>query len=237
MLPLHENTHYLDLLEKVLIYDFWKESNLDWYGNPVGVVPNSFRETGQAAWPGMAFTMIGRARMRNIRDLIARAVAENVPGDFAECGVWRGGACIYARACLPMDRKVWVCDSFAGFPKDEPETHWTTYTVLEVPQTEVMENFAKFGLSHNIDYIGGYFQDSLVRINQPLCVLRIDADSHRSTLQCLKHLWPKLSTGGYLICDDYKVLDPVRNAFIEYFGVEPPHTDIDQSGIWFKKEI
>jgi len=228
----NEQPDYLDLLEKCLMHWFWPEQNMDWNGNLGGIIPLDLKETGQAAWPSKSFTMIGRKRLRNIRDLIARAVADNVPGDFAECGVWRGGACIYARACLPLDRVVHVCDSFSGFPPDEPETHWTTYKCLAVSQVQVMESFEKFGLEDGVNFIAGYFSATLSQITSPLCVLRIDADSRRSTLDVLTHLWPRLSVGGYLICDDYKScrLEPV---FEQFFGAAPVVNDIDQSSIWF----
>ena len=83
----NEQPDYLDLLEKCLMHWFWPEQNMDWNGNLGGIIPLDLKETGQAAWPSKSFTMIGRKRLRNIRDLIARAVADNVPGDFAECGV------------------------------------------------------------------------------------------------------------------------------------------------------
>ena len=36
-------------------------------------------------------SMIGLVRLRNIRDLAERVLADGVAGDFIECGVWRGG--------------------------------------------------------------------------------------------------------------------------------------------------
>ncbi|MFX8984442.1 TylF/MycF/NovP-related O-methyltransferase, partial [Acinetobacter baumannii] len=68
--------------------------------------------------------MIGTARMRNLRLLCERALAEEIPGDFIETGVWRGGACIYMRAILAAHgdpgRRVFVADSFRGLPPPDP---------------------------------------------------------------------------------------------------------------------
>lgn len=50
-------------------------------------------------WPSRAHTMIGRARLANIRTLAERVLREEIPGDFIETGVWRGGACILMRGC------------------------------------------------------------------------------------------------------------------------------------------
>ena len=66
-------------------------------------------------------TMIGSARMDNIRDLLQDVVKNNVEGDYIETGVSRGGAIIYTRAVLAtlgkIDHRVsYVCDSFQGLP-------------------------------------------------------------------------------------------------------------------------
>ena len=51
-------------------------------------------------------------------------LAERIPGDFIETGVWRGGACILLRAVLEAwnvrDRRVFVADSFMGLPPPDP---------------------------------------------------------------------------------------------------------------------
>jgi hypothetical protein len=51
-------------------------------------------------WPPFGHTMVGHVRLHNIRDVLKAVVRNNVPGDFAELGVWRGGSCIYAKAVL-----------------------------------------------------------------------------------------------------------------------------------------
>jgi hypothetical protein len=59
--------------------------------------------------------------MESIRECIEGVLFDNVPGDFVECGVWRGGSCIFARSVFDAhgasDRNVWVADSFEGMPK------------------------------------------------------------------------------------------------------------------------
>lgn len=37
-------------------------------------------------------------RIENIKSLLDDVLDNKVPGDFAECGVWRGGASLFARA-------------------------------------------------------------------------------------------------------------------------------------------
>lgn len=73
-------------------------------------------------WPEIGYTMIGNEALKSIKWMIETVIEKNVPGDFIETGVWRGGASIFAKAVLRAHgvdkiRKVWVCDSFKGLPK------------------------------------------------------------------------------------------------------------------------
>jgi Macrocin-O-methyltransferase (TylF) len=96
---------YLDLMTRCLT---------DWIYNEAGAPA---RADGRD-WPGRAHTMIGLKRLANLRMCVEAVIAENIPGDLIETGVWRGGAAIFMRAVLKAfdvaDRVVWVADSFAG---------------------------------------------------------------------------------------------------------------------------
>src|SRR5262245_28403817 len=82
---------------------------------------------GGWSWPSRAQTMIGEKRLANLRELVDRTLSENIPGDYIETGVWRGGACILIRAILEArgvtERKVFLADSFEGLPRPNPERY------------------------------------------------------------------------------------------------------------------
>ena len=69
-------------------------------------------------WPAEAETMIGMQRLTSLQHCVETVLADDIPGDLIECGVWRGGACILMRAVLAAygdeTRSVWLADSFAG---------------------------------------------------------------------------------------------------------------------------
>src|SRR5437762_7443771 len=71
-------------------------------------------------WPLIAHTMIGIKRLNNVQHCAEKIIANQIPGDFIETGVWRGGSVIFMRALLKAynirNRCVWVADSFAGVP-------------------------------------------------------------------------------------------------------------------------
>jgi hypothetical protein len=101
-------------------------------------------------WPVIGFTMVGVKRLDNIHDRIARVIADKVAGDFVECGVWRGGASIFARAAFDVygatDRTVWLAASFEGMPKltsaaDKIDQDFSDHDYLAVPLDQVKDNF------------------------------------------------------------------------------------------------
>ncbi len=60
----------------------------------------------------------GLLRMENIQQLLDDVIMNKVPGDFVECGVWRGGASLFARAVFAArgvsDRKVLTHKTWNG---------------------------------------------------------------------------------------------------------------------------
>jgi O-methyltransferase len=78
-------------------------------------------------WPANAETMIGMQRLTSLQHCVETVLADDVPGDLVECGVWRGGASILMRAVLQAygdeTRCVWLADSFAGVPPPDPANY------------------------------------------------------------------------------------------------------------------
>ena len=64
------------------------------------VEQNLAERVGGTEWIPDGDTMIGLHRLDNIHQCLRTVIEDGVPGDFIETGVWRGGACIFARACL-----------------------------------------------------------------------------------------------------------------------------------------
>ena len=238
---------YLDLMENCLIGLIYKDISCGFSSH----FDEETRITGRD-WPSQAHSMIGKMRMRNIRDLLNQIIADNVQGDLIETGVWRGGACIYMRAILKAwaitDRKVWVADSFQGvpepdsehFPQDSNET-FHTYTELAVSSEEVTANFQRYGLlDEQVVFLKGFFKDTLHKADiSELALLRLDGDLYESTIQALTALYPKLSYDGYVIIDDYHCVDACKQAVEDYCQQEkisPDLQEIDGIGVYWKKQ-
>jgi len=70
-----------------------------------------------------------------------------------------------------------------------------------------------------IKLVKGKVEDTLPdRAPDQIALLRLDTDFYESTRHELVHLFPRLSTGGILIIDDYGTLEGAREAADEYFA-------------------
>lgn len=172
-------------------------------------------------------TMVYPDVINHLEECILDTIRRGVHGDFIECGVWRGGACILAKAIYKENNKpnkVFVADSFKGLPrpshpKDAGDIHYKA-TELQVSQEQVRKNFERFGLLDNdVIFLEGWFKDTLKTAPvDRLSILRLDGDMYESTMDSLEALYPKLSDGGYLIIDDYRWHMPCQQAVDEYLG-------------------
>jgi len=265
---------YLDLLARCLTRDLFLDEevrNVDlrrWPGGePDGlrdllrerrwrVVRPGADEATRAVgrdWPPHAETMVGLARLANVRDLTAAALADGVPGDLVETGVWRGGTAIYLRAILAAlgdtGRTVWACDSFEGLPEADAERfpvdvplRLHEHRELAVGLERVKANFARYGLlDDQVRFVPGWFRDTLPKLATELdaiAVLRLDGDMYESTIDALTHLEPLVAPGGYVIVDDYNGIEACRRAVTDHrerHGITAPLQEVDWTAVWWRK--
>jgi O-methyltransferase len=197
-----------------------------------------------------AHTMIGRKRLDNIETCLAIIKKENVPGDVAETGAWRGGASIFMKGCLTawgmQNRTVWVADSFEGLPPpSRPEDAGYDFSATRVPilavgLEEVQENFRRYDLlDDKVKFLKGWFRDTLhIAPIRKLALLRLDGDLYESTMDSLKALYDKVAPGGFIIVDDFNDFVPCRRAVLEFRelrGIDDPIEVIDWSGAFWRK--
>jgi O-methyltransferase len=226
-----QNTRWLHMLKATLMADNWSDKEND---------PD-------------ALTLLGPRRMDNIQQLVERVVYDGVEGDLMECGVWRGGACIWMRALLDAygdkTRSVWVADSFQGVPPPDPEQYpadegLNLYAnrTLAVEQWQVRSNFEHFGLlDERVKFLPGWFKDSLPGAPVgKLAVLRLDGDLYQSTWESLTHLYPKVEAGGYVIVDDYGAVEVCAQAVWDYraaYEIYAPIEWVDWTAVWWQKRV
>ena len=169
-----------------------------------------------------AYSLLTPEALANLRACARQAIWLRVPGDFMECGVWRGGACILLRAIQQAlgaggKRRTWVVDSFQGLPQPERLLDAVLHAYLRetgsfaVSLEEVRANFERFGLlDERVCFLPGWFADTLPGWEGQLALLRLDGDWYESTRTALENLYDKVSWGGFIIIDDY---NPVLGAY------------------------
>src|SRR3990167_2468926 len=182
----------------------------------------------------LKFTLVGPQGLDNIARLITDTKENKVQGAFVEAGVWRGGACIFARALmdhLEIKEPVYVCDSFQGLPipvdkNDVDDAHFHI-PELSVSLNTVKENFAYFPIEGEVKYVEGLFKDTMHKLKDEIgaiSILRVDADMYEGTMQVLENLYDKVSVGGFVIVDDYCINQAKKavDDFREMYNIKNP---------------
>ena len=249
----HVRSSYLDLLERSLLNSIYGESGLEMRLR--GLVQRLrhpyLTRRGAISWPSRAHSMIGQQRMRNVRELVERTLNENVPGDYIETGVWRGGACIMMRGVLQAyevrDRRVICADSFEGLPRPDAANYPAdrrdrlfAFEELAVSLEQVRGNFESYGLMDDqVVFLKGFFKDTLPHLGDArFALIRLDGDMYQSTMDALVNLYDRLSPSGFVIIDDYGVLRNCAKAvhdFLDKRNLRPDIKTIDHSGVWWQK--
>ena len=196
-----------------------------------------------AIWADIkAYTMTSIERGYSLFKSVEYIVKNKIPGDFVECGVWKGGSCMLIAQALALfgdaERKIFLYDTFEGMPKptEEDVISWNGRSVMEKweeDETGTKDNFGSWavGLGEVKTNISStnYPEDNLVFIPGDVAVtlkdikpsrialLRLDTDWYASTVEELEILYPLLVEKGVLIIDDYGHFDGARKAVDEYF--------------------
>lgn len=208
------------------------------------------------------YTMTSSERLWSLIESVRYVVQEGIPGDFVECGVWRGGSVMAMlnelRKMEAMDRRVWLYDTFAGMtppssadveastgrhanellsatPKDTGNNVWCIADVQDVTRNVTTTGYPL----DLIKFIEGDVAETLNESTpDTIALLRLDTDWYESTRKSLEVLYPRLAVGGVCILDDYGHWQGARKAVDEYFaalGHRPLMHPIDYSGRIFLK--
>lgn len=163
-----------------------------------------------------------------------------IPGDFVECGVWRGGSSLLIALILKQrnvcDRAVHLYDTFTGMPMPthhdidkygrsglemmqqySDEVGW-----CYAPLSEVKSVFEAESFQFPINFIEGDVMATLPQqCPASVSLLRLDTDWYESTALEYEILYPVLAPGGVLIIDDYGVWAGSRKATDDFFQSQP----------------
>jgi O-methyltransferase len=195
------------------------------------------------------FTMTSDERIAALVRAAASVVDRGIPGDLAECGVWRGGSMMAAALTLlargDTSRHLYLYDTFQGMsePTDRDVSFDGQSARTQLQQAErgtgiwceagladVRENLRSTGYpAEKLHFVEGKVEDTIPGVLPgPLAILRLDTDWYESTKHELAHLYPLLAPGGVLIIDDYGHWVGAKQAVDEYFAARGEQVRLDE---------
>jgi len=220
---------------------------------PDMIADDNFMQLYQFCRP---YTMTSPERLFALYQAVQYVVNNHIPGDFVECGVWKGGSSMMiARVLQSMgitDRTIWMYDTYEGMTeptaddkdyqgfeaekllnasdKSDSNSVWC-YSSLE----EVQLNLKKTEYNESlIKFVKGKVEESIPgEMPGSVALLRLDTDWYASTYHEMTHLYPILEIRGVLIIDDFGHWEGAKKAILQYFDeheLYPLMNRIDNTG-------
>lgn len=228
------------------------------------------------AWAGVAHLALGQATMQEFQTLVAAVrpytllseerlfslyaltkhiCLEDLPGNFVECGTFKGGATALMASVIQRysqrPRKLYACDTYEGMPdplevdKHEGVPANDTGLGAGTLKAPIEENLAvicqALGVSDIVVPLKGLFQETLPKHRAEIgeiALLHADGDWYESTLTVFNLLYDQVILGGAVQIDDYGFWEGCRQAIHEFERQRHmvfPLQRIDSTGVWFRK--
>jgi hypothetical protein len=197
--------------------------------------------------------MVSETHLKDLEGILGELHQSGVPGAIVECGVWKGGCCMWmmeVQKSYGMDREFFLYDTFDGmtFPASEKDAAEARVVFNNVgngykrdydkwhsekkwayaPIDLVKANISTVGYDPSkINYVQGDVLETLTK-TVPSCIalLRLDTDWYESTKKELEVLFPLVSSNGYIVVDDYYAWKGSREATDEFLKLNK-HTIIN----------
>ena len=160
------------------------------------------------------YSLLSPDRLESIQELLKSV--NHLEGSIAEVGCYKGGTGFYLNK-FSNGKNVWLFDTFEGIPMQGEFDPHPVGDFNDNPFEVVKEYFSD---SANVTVIKGLFPNSakdVIKETDKFCFVHLDADQYASTINSLDFFYPKMVSGGIIVCDDWKWLEGASKAIIEYF--------------------
>jgi O-methyltransferase len=126
----------------------------------------------------------------------------NLPGAYAELGVYRGGTAKLAAKTCPA-KKIYLFDTFEGMPEVDHERD--VHRAGDFRDTSLADVQEFLADCPNVEFRQGVFPHTAQGLeDECFSMAYIDADIYRSTKDALVFFYPRLTKGGVMVFDDYE---------------------------------
>lgn len=215
---------------------------------------SEFQEILTAVRP---YTMLSEARLFSLYCLAQQICLDDIPGDFVECGTWRGGsaallAWVIKRYSL-RPRLLYSFDTFEGMP--EP-TGVDRHNGIHANDISFKAGTLKAPILEGLDFVcralevrdivvpvQGVFSQTLPQYKSEvgnIALLHADGDWYESTMDIFNTLFEQVVDDGIVQIDDYGFWEGCRKAIQEFERSQNMSfalRSIDDTGVWFRKEV
>jgi O-methyltransferase len=150
--------------------------------------------------------------------------AKHLPGDFAECGVFQGGSALWLCQILQdTEKTLYLFDSFEGLPKPDP-AHDPYFQEGEMAVTLASVKQQLRSFQRITEFRAGWLPHTFIGLeSKQYAFAHIDVDLYQPTLDCCAYFYPRLTSGGILLFDEYgwPSAHGEKVAVDEYFADKP----------------
>ena len=195
------------------------------------------------------YTMTDEVRIVGLIGEVERVVRANTIGDIVECGVWRGGSMMVIAFTLMrmgvVDRDLWLFDTYSGMPTPgvedvdcfghsamDPQSGAFSPEGCTVGLADVVAAMESTGYPiERVHYIQGMVEVTIPEYApEHISLLHLDTDWYESTKHELETLYPRVSSGGCIVADDYGHWAGAKKATDEYLSKHDPRIKIVPCG-------
>ncbi len=144
-------------------------------------------------------------RINNFELIVHEIIENNIIGEVAEVGVYKGEFAKYINAAFPK-KKLYLFDTFEGFDEKDIQIEKSNNFSLanqSFSNTSIDEVLAKMIHKENCIVKKGYFPESLEGLEEKFCFVSLDADLYKPIIDGLEYFYPRLVEGGYIFIHDY----------------------------------
>lgn len=160
---------------------------------------------------------------------MSQAVAD-LEGEYAECGVYRGGTALLTAMALEErkqpGRRMHLFDTFEGMP-EKANTDPSNHEKGDFNETS-LESVKELLHDHAfVDFYPGEIPGTLEAVkDKQFAFVHIDVDLYETTKSSFEFFYSRMVRGGIMLCDDYGFLayeKAAKLAMDEFFADKMEH--------------
>jgi hypothetical protein len=172
-------------------------------------------------------------------------ISENIAGDTAECGVYKGASSfliLRSNQKSSINKTHHIFDSFEGLsaPSELDGAYWSEGN-LSAGESVVIDMLKPFQVGDDYVLYKGWIPSRFLEIEHiGFSFVHVDVDLHQPTLDSLEFFYPRINSGGVFLCDDYGFTTcPGATKAIDEFLKDKPEKMISlpNGGGFFIKDI